>query len=86
MTKILSCAAVLGLLVTSSSGVLAKGPGGPSGSAPQSPRDINQPAALLPLELPPDFLERRATRREDCTTPEVDLPEARAHRFMPPAS
>ena len=33
MTKILSCAAVLGLLVTSSSGVLAKGPGGPSGSA-----------------------------------------------------
>jgi hypothetical protein len=34
MTKILSCAAVLGLLVASSSGVLAKGPGGaPSGGA-----------------------------------------------------
>ncbi len=28
MTKILSCAAVLGLLVASSSSVLAKGPGG----------------------------------------------------------
>ena len=34
MTKILSCAAVLGLLVASSSSVLAKGPGAaPSGSA-----------------------------------------------------
>jgi hypothetical protein len=35
MTKILSCVAVVGLLVASSSGVLAKGPGGaaPSGGA-----------------------------------------------------
>jgi hypothetical protein len=33
MTKILSCAAVLGLLVASSSSVLAKGPGGQGGGA-----------------------------------------------------
>ncbi len=33
MSKILSCAAVLGLLVASSSGVLAKGPGGGGGGA-----------------------------------------------------
>jgi hypothetical protein len=33
MSKILSCAAVLGLLVASSSSVLAKGPGGQGGGA-----------------------------------------------------
>ena len=33
MRKILSCAAVLGLLVASSSSVLAKGPGGQGGGA-----------------------------------------------------
>jgi hypothetical protein len=33
MTKFLSCAAVLGLLVASSSSVLAKGPGGGAASA-----------------------------------------------------
>ena len=34
MTKILSCAAVLGLLVASSSSVFAKGPGGASAVSP----------------------------------------------------
>jgi hypothetical protein len=37
MTKILSCTAVLGLLVASSSGVLAKGPGGSMGASSFSP-------------------------------------------------
>ena len=37
MTKILSCAAVLGLLVTSSSGALAKGPGGGGGASTFTP-------------------------------------------------
>ena len=51
MTKILSCAAVLGLLVASSSGVLAKGPGGPSGSASSiSPghQAVAGPPTILP--------------------------------------
>ena len=33
MTKILSCAAVVGLLITSSSSVFARGPGGSGGGA-----------------------------------------------------
>jgi len=37
MTKILSCAAVVGLLVASSSGVLAKGPGGGMGASSFAP-------------------------------------------------
>ncbi len=37
MTKILSCAAVLGLLVASPSSVLAKGPGGSMGASSFSP-------------------------------------------------
>ena len=37
MIKILSCAAVLGLLVASSSGVFAKGPGGGAGVSSSSP-------------------------------------------------
>jgi hypothetical protein len=37
MIKILSCAAVLGLLVASSSSVFAKGPGGGAGASSFSP-------------------------------------------------
>ena len=37
MTKILSCAAVLGLLVASSSSVLARGPGGGGGASHFTP-------------------------------------------------
>ena len=86
MTKILSCAAVVGLLVASSSSVFAKGPGG---ELPPSPRDKNsgqQITTLLPLDLLPDSLELPATHRDDCTTKLEPLPEARAHRFTPPAS
>jgi hypothetical protein len=51
MTKILSCAAVLGLLVASSSSVLARGPGVQSGGASHfTPAfESNQPAGHTTL-------------------------------------
>jgi hypothetical protein len=61
MTKILSCAAVLGLLVASSSSVFAKGPGGgashftpayasqnPSSSTLKPVQGLSGPAAYAP--------------------------------------
>jgi hypothetical protein len=50
MTKILSCAAVLGLLVASSSGVLAKGPGGgASHFTPAYASDHSSSSTLKPV-------------------------------------
>ena len=83
MTKMMSFAAVLGLLVTSSSSVLAKGPGGApggggaSGTSPGQQFRTNGPVTTGPTAGPEHPVTRLAEFSSETVVPPL---EVRVHR------